>query len=67
MLAWVILFIGNQTFFELPTKFAEQSACEHTLLVLTKQNHPSIRGAKDLSCVQVVVPNTTRITNNLPK
>lgn len=67
MFAWVILFIGSQAYLELPTKFATQDQCVQTLEVLIKQNHPSIRGAKNLTCVQVVVPNTTRITNVQPK
>ena len=60
MLAWVILYIGNTAFFELPTKFAEEAACVSTLQVLVKQNHPVVRGAKNVSCVQVVVPPVPR-------
>lgn len=67
MFAWVILFIGSTGFTELPTKFADEATCNRTLELLVKQNHPIVRGAKELTCIQVVLPNTTRITNNLPK
>ena len=67
MQAWIILFIGVTSFYELPTKFADEATCNRTLQVLVKQNHPTVRNARDLTCVQVVVPNSIRITNTLPE